>query len=244
MIITSRQNERVKKLVSLKQKKYRDLYSEYLVEGDKMVGEAIKTGQTIKEIYVSESYCGAYIEESGVTVLSDSVFSAVSDEVTPQGVVAVLKIPESPPISRLSRCLLLDRLQDPKNVGAVLRIAAACGVTDILAIDCADPYSGKAVRSSMSGLFRVNFYPMSESAALKLLNENSLAIIAADMGGQNVFEFSAPDKFCLVVGNEGRGVSENIMRSANEIVAIPMQNGVESLNVAVAAGITLYALLF
>ncbi len=244
MIITSRQNERVKRVVSLKQKKYRDQYSLYIVEGDKMIADAINAGQQITEIFVSESYSGnGFKDIDNRTAVSDSVFSAMSDEVTPQGIIAVVKIPKSPPISRLSACLLLDRLQDPKNVGAILRLAAAAGVTDIIAVDCADAYSPKAVRASMSGLYRVNIYCMSEHDALKCVKNNGLKIIVADMDGKDIFKYSPPEKFCLAVGNEGKGVSDGIMSAADETVAIPMQNGVESLNVAMAAGITLYTLL-
>lgn len=255
MVITSRQNDNVKRVCSLKNKKYRDFYGEYVVEGEKLILEALETGMRVRAIFATEgeenfalkvaSDCenkfGA--DFSGVFIASQGVFEYMSDEVTPKGVLAVLKIPENPPISRLTRCLLLDRVQDPKNVGAILRLAAAAGVNDIFTISCADVYSPKAVRSSMSGVFRVNVREVGEGEILSLLKESGVPLICADMDGENVFEYTAPERFCLCVGNEGQGVSDNIFSASDVIVRVPMKNGIESLNVGIAAGITLYALI-
>ena len=107
-----------------------------------MVSDAITYGAEIVEIFVTEKHEAAFKNQSVlVTVVSDDVFKCMSDEVTPQGVLAVVKIPKNDAIGRLSRCLLLDRVQDPGNVGTIMRLAVACGVKDILLIDSADPYS-------------------------------------------------------------------------------------------------------
>ena len=260
MLITSRQNGNVKRAASLKQKKNRDFFGEYLVEGEKLVCEAFETGQSVRAVFASQKYAqlakklvcesqnkcdlnsGGFVSPELFEV-SDGVLESVSDEVTPQGIVAVVKINKNPPIGRLTHTLLLDRLQDPGNVGAILRLAAAAGISDVFLISCADPYSPKAVRSSMSGLFRVNLHFTDERRAVEFFKQNGISLICADMSGENIFSFTPPEKFCLCVGNEGNGISEYLKCSANETVSVPMRGGVESLNVGIAAGITLYTLL-
>lgn len=259
MLITSRQNDNVKRVASLKQKKNRDIYGEYIVEGEKLVCEAFKTGQTVRAVFALQKFMplanklaneydvkGDFNEgerEVELFEVSVGVLESISDEVTPQGIIAVVKIDKNPPIGRLTHTLLLDRLQDPGNVGAILRLAAAAGISDVFLISCADPYSPKAVRSSMSGLFRVKIHFAEESSVVEFFKQNGISLICADMCGENIFSFAPPEKFCLCVGNEGNGISNFLKSAADETVSVPMQGGVESLNVGIAAGITLYTLL-
>ena len=140
MPITSRQNPFIKRVASLKQKKYRDEFGEYIVEGEKLVREAIATRQEISAVIITEGLKFSDIECENIVEVSESVFKSISDEMSPQGVLAVVKIPESRAIGRLSRCIVLDGLQDPGNVGAIIRIAAACGIDHVFAASCADPY--------------------------------------------------------------------------------------------------------
>ncbi len=253
MFISSRQNEVVKHAASLKQKKDRDLFGEYLVEGEKLVSEAFLTKQHVAAVYATQKNAPFaerllnknYSQTTAppLYVLGESAFENISDEVTPQGVAAAVKINKNPPIGRLSATLLLDRLQDPGNVGAILRLAAACGVSDVFLISCADPYSPKAVRSSMSGIFRLNVHFIEEKQAVEFFKQNGVALVCADMGGENVFEAVIPQKFCLCVGNEGNGISDYIKSEADKTIGITMQNGVESLNVGIAAGVALYTMI-
>ena len=242
MIITSKNNELIKSVRALKQKKARDEQGCYIVEGEKSVLDAYATKQEIKYLFVTEKYALNFEKYSPITV-SDLVFQSLTDEVTPQGVLAVVKIPKSAPITQLTHCLLLDRVQDPGNVGAIIRTAVACGVKHIFAIDSADFYSPKVVRSSMGGLFRISVTKITESQAISLLNEQNVPLLSADMSGENLFCFNPPKRFCLCVGNEGQGISATLTSASNHKVSIPMQNGMESLNVAVATSVTLYTLL-
>ena len=165
----------VKRVALLKTKKGREEQGLFVVEGYKMISDAISYGMEIEEIFVTIANENLFKNAPVTPILvSDSVFKCISDEVTPQGALAVLKIPKSGAISRLSRCLLLDRVQDPGNVGTIMRLATACGVKDVLLIDSADPYSPKAVRSSMSGIYRVNVIKVSEGEALSLLQKNGV----------------------------------------------------------------------
>ena len=244
-MITSKQNQNVKRVACLKQKKGREEFGQYVVEGIKMITDAQKLGIKICEVFVTEKYQSAFTESDfPVTLVSDAVFKSMSDEVTPQGALAVLEIPKSGAISSLSRCLLLDRVQDPGNVGAIVRLCAACKVKDVLMIDCADPYSPKAVRSSMSGIYHVNVIKRSWEECEKLLTDNGVNLLCADMDGQSIFDYQSQEKFCLCVGNEGQGISEKILKRADNILSIPMEGGIESLNVSVATGIALYSLLY
>ena len=243
MPITSRQNPFIKRVASLKQKKYRDEFGEYIVEGEKLVREAFATGQSVTAVIIREGLFYKDIPSDLITEVSDSVFKNISDEMTPQGILAVVKIPENAAIGSLTSCLVLDGLQDPGNVGAILRIAAACGVDHVFAVNCADPYSPKAVRSSMSGLFRTKVVKCDNKTALEALREQNVPIVVADMGGENVFECKTGLPFCLVLGNEGNGISDFFRNNADKVISIPMQNGIESLNVAVAAGVALYAMV-
>ena len=242
MPITSRQNPFIKRVASLKQKKYRDEFGEYIVEGEKLVREAFATGQSVSAVIIREGLAFEGIPSDLITEVSESVFKSISDEMTPQGVLAVVKIPESEAIGSLSRCLVLDGLQDPGNVGAILMIAAACDVDHVFAVSCADPYSPKAVRSSMSGLFRTKVVKSDSQTVLNTLRKQNIPIVVADMGGENVFDCKIGSSYCLILGNEGNGISEFFRKNSDKTIAIPMQNGIESLNVAVAAGIALYAM--
>ena len=135
---------------------------------------------------------------------------------------------------------MLDCLQDPGNLGTVIRTANAAGYGEIYLINCTDAYSPKAVRASMGGIFRVSVYSGSREEVLENLKD--IPLICADMDGENIFEFTPPKKFCLCIGNEGGGISAEVSSRAAYTVKIPMRETCESLNAAVSAGIAMYAL--
>ena len=242
-MITSKQNEKIKFVKSLSQKKYRDEHGLYLAEGVKMVKEALEKGKKVRYVILTEKAMrlidlGGYNAE--VLIVSDDVFSSISGESTPQGALAVIEKDAYTINSPKESCLFLDGVSDPANVGAIIRTAVACGITEIyMATPCADAFSPKAVRASMSGIYSVKVY---EGQAEDLLKVISLPIYVADMNGENVFSFNKKEKFCLVIGNEGHGVSPLLKQKANKILSIPMQNGIESLNAGVSAGILMYLL--
>lgn len=237
MIITSKSNPLVKSISSLSDKKFRKLNGLYMVEGVKPVRECLSSGAEITKIV-----CTAENESSfdGATVVSEEVFKSLSTEKTPQGVLAVVKIPKTTLKAPENNCLLLDNIQDPGNLGTIIRTANAAGYTEIYQINCTDAYSPKAVRASMSGIFFVNLYSGSVEEVLSAIS--GVPIICADMDGEDIFTFAAPEKFCLCIGNEGGGISEKVLSSAAYTVKIPMRATCESLNAAVSAGIAMYAL--
>ena len=204
-----------------------------------MIREARFFGKPIKRIVGTEKGI-AELGEAGeeTTVVSDDVFSYISDEVTPQGVLAVLEEEFKAAASPRGNCVLLDGIRDPGNMGTIIRTCAAAGVTDIYLIDCCDPYSPKAVRASMSGIYRVSLYVLSRESAADVLKD--IPVITADMSGKDVFSSVAPERFCLAIGSEAQGLSEEIRKLAAFSVAIPMKNGIESLNAGVSLAVILY----
>ena len=239
MVIVSKNNPLVKELSALKEKKFREKSGTFLVEGEKMVRECVQSGMKIRRIIVREGYEGETFGLDTVTLGSDA-FKCVCDEKTPQGSAAEVEIPKHVLTAPKNACIVLDGVSDPANVGAVIRTAVAADYTEIYCISCADPYSPKSVRASMSGVFFAKIMRGSREEVLSVLKGTPL--IAADMAGENVFEFSAPERFALCIGNEGNGLSEEVFSRAKHTVKIPMGAHTESLNAAVSAGILMYQL--
>lgn len=239
MVITSKSNPLVKKYASLKEKKFRKEYSLFLVEGYKMVKEVLNSPYSVEDVIVSSDYSGEKYVSDAIEV-SPQVFSYLSDERTPQGILAVVRIPENRLSAPKSSCLLLDQIQDPGNMGTIIRTANAAGYREIYLIGCTDPYSPKSVRSAMSGLFFTNLYFGERKEVLSALKEYE--ILCADMDGENIFTFQVPEKFALAIGNEGNGISKEVFSSASHTVRIPMESTAESLNAGVSAGIAMYVL--
>lgn len=236
MVILSRQNPAVKALAALKEKKGRERSGTFLVEGAKMVRECRASGMRIVQTVVREDYAGE--REEGALVLGKDAFAAVSDEKTPQGILAEVEIPEVGMLPPAGRCLLLDGVADPANVGAIIRTAVAAGYPRLYLAGCADPYSPKSVRASMSGVFFAEIVRGGREEILTALD--GFPLLIADMGGSDAFTFTPPREFCLVIGNEGSGVSEAVRARASHAVKIPMGEHTESLNAAVSAGILMY----
>ena len=239
MIILSRQNPLVKELASLKEKKGRRRTGTFLVEGHKMVREAIACGMDVVRLILREDYAGETYGLPAVRLGRDA-FAAVCDEKTPQGIAAEVAIPLRSVQPPQGRCLLLDGLQDPANVGAIIRTAVAAGYEDIYLAGCADPFSPKSVRASMSGVFFARIMQGTQEEILSAIA--GMSVIAADMGGEDVFSYVAPEMFCLAIGSEGSGLSALVRSRADVTVRIPMDARTESLNAAVSAGILMYAL--
>ncbi len=242
MILTSKNNPLIKETASLKEKKGRKELGLFLVEGRKMALECQKSDFEIERVFVAESYDNElpFAEELIVRV-SDDVFRFLSDEKTPQGILCRVRIPDTTPACPQGKCIFLDGVADPGNVGTILRTANAAGYNAVyLTEGCADPFSPKSVRASMSGIFFTKLYRGERNALLELLRGTPL--IVADMAGENVFTFNPPANFTLAIGNEANGISDEVAESATHTVKIPMRETQESLNAAISAGIIMYVL--
>ncbi len=240
-MITSKQNALVKEIRSLSDKKFRDSLNLYVVESVKTVKEVLSLNLSVKVVVATEKGLTALgFSPEKLELVSDDIFKHISAETTPQGVLAVVEKPQNLIQPPKDNCLLLDGVSDPSNVGAILRTAVASGYSEVyMTSECADAYSPKAVRASMSGAFRVKIMRGDLSELLAVIN---LPIVVADMNGENVFNAKIDGKFCLVIGNEGRGVSPELKKQADKTISIPMLGGMESLNAGVSAGILMYNL--
>ena len=214
---------RIKLVNKLKLRKYRDEMDLFIVEGDKLIEEIPKD---LIEFVVN------------VDDIGEREFKKLSELTTPQLAIAVCHKPSVNLESvndNTKLAIALDRIQDPNNVGAILRTAAAAGVKDIIILEgTADPFSPKSIRASMGAIFHLNLITMSEE---ELINAN-FKLIAAHIEGTNYREFELPKKSILILGNEGQGVSKKLLEVSTK-VNIPIQN-VESLNVNAAAAILIF----
>lgn len=246
MILTSKNNPLIKETASLKEKKYRKALGLFLVEGVKMAREALNSPCEVERVFISESFDGdksflAGLTEEKIVYVSANVMQAMTDEKTPQGVLCRVKSPETTLQAPTASCLVLDGVSDPGNMGTIIRTANGAGYNEVyLTSDCVDPYSPKSVRASMSGIFFTRIYQADRENLLGALQD--ISVIVADMDGQNVFTFTPPSRFALVIGNEANGVSETVQNRATHTVKIPMQSTQESLNAGVSAGILAYVL--
>ena len=244
-IISSR-NPRVLSWRSLKDKKGRDLQDAFLVEGAKMVYEALSSGLNVQAVLLRDGERLPSVIPSSVPLylLPAHVFQSVCDTKTPQGIAAVLS-KRVLPLSG-SRFLALDGIQDPGNMGTIIRTADAAGLDGIiLSRDCVDIFSPKVLRATMGSIFRMPFsFAQSLPASLHSLREKGVPILSSQLDGNPFFERTEVfSSFVLIVGNEGNGISEPVKAEATHRFCLPMRGGAESLNAAVAAGIMMYDLI-
>lgn len=241
MLINSRQNSKVRLCIALKQKKYRKEYKKYLVEGEKMVKEAFLYGEKVDFILVTEKYYDCFNEYPvEVCLATEEIIKSVSDEVTPQGVVAVVNQRQYEFEDIVSTSVVLDGVSDAGNLGTILRILTATGIRDVYLIDCVDNYSPKVVRSSMSGIYNVRCHNVCFE---DFVSKVKIPLVFADMDGESLFKTHIEGEFCLVLGSEAHGISQRFFGLEHKTVSVPMKNGLESLNVGVCSGIILYQLL-
>ena len=253
IMITSTANGRIRELVKLKKNaKDRAAKGVFLVEGPKMFREI--PAKLLQEVYVSESFLKSAegkMVVSGVRaeIVSDPVFQYVSDTRSPQGILAVvsqlhyrtedlLVSAEGTPL-----ILVLENLQDPGNLGTILRTAEAAGTTGILlSSTSADIYNPKVTRSTMGSIFRVPFvYTDHLHEEMRRLQERGVKLYAAHLkGSSDMYTESYAGPCAFLIGNESRGLTEETAALADQAVRIPMCGKVESLNAAVASSILLY----
>ncbi len=241
MIITSFDNDKVKYLKKLSKKKYRDLYNEFLVEGRHLVIEAYKHNM-LKEIILCDGEVTPF--DVPYTVVSYEVMKKISEVETPQKIMGLCKKLDDTTIG--SRILLLDEIQDPGNMGTIIRSAVAFDIdTIILSKNCVDLYNPKVVRSTQGMLFHIPILIYDFDELLPMLKELKIPIYATKVEyGTNVSTLKEDEKkrFALLMGNEGNGVHPEYLELSDKNLYIPMSNEVESLNVAIATSILLYEL--
>lgn len=244
-IIRSKANTSVKEAKKLHQKKYRK--SSYLIEGWHLLEEARQAGVVIEQVFVLEDYVDRLAGLDNLKVVSPEVLQDLADSQTPQGVVAQLALPKQTlPTDLTGRYLVLEDVQDPGNVGTMIRTADAAGYDGVFLSDkSADIYSMKVLRSMQGSHFHLPVYRMPIAEILTHLQENQVQVLATTLSSQSVDykEVKPAASFAIVMGNEGQGISELVAAEADQLVHISMPGQAESLNVAVAAGILLFSFI-
>ena len=275
-IISSKDNKRIKYLRSLLEKgSARKKNRQFIVEGIKLVDEALEYGK-VCEIILSESLYEeiisggliknalladngknliAYVnDDNSTTVVSDAVFKTVSETINPQGVVAVVAMPEYETLNEeflaqtynktgKIKLLILEDTADPGNLGTIMRTAEAAGVTGvIMGRGTVDIFNPKAVRSTMGSIFRLPFiYVEDVRETIRELKKYGISFYAAHLKGKQSYkDVKYSDKAGILIGNEARGLSPETAELADIYIIIPMQGKVESLNAAVAAALMMY----
>lgn len=226
-MITSKSNELIKYLRNLHEKKFRDEYSEYIIEGVKMFKEAVDEKLNIKKVIVCEEIFSEELPKGNYDIeyVSKNVFEYISDTKTPQGILAIIKKKENDHKEYSDVIFALDTLQDPGNLGTIIRTLDSAGIkTLLLSEESVDPYNLKVVRSTMGAIYRLDIFEN-----IKLIEEISnlkkkgyKVIVTAIDAKENLFEYNFPKKIIIVIGNESNGVSKEIQELADEKIKIPM----------------------
>lgn len=235
MIISSMQNAKVKELKKLMADK-----SLVFFDNPKLLEEAHKAGFQILYILKRED-CTHKTDYGGeVITLSKNVFKSFSTTLNSQGLIGVVKFNFKTIEKPKGNYLVLDCLQDPGNLGTLIRSALGANFLDIYLLDCVKASSDKVIRSSMGAIFKTRIYPCTKEEFIKQFKTWNLPLIACDMDGDNLYNFAPQCPVGIVIGNEGNGVSKEMFNLATKTISIPMQNDLESLNAGVAGSIVMF----
>lgn len=250
-MITSATNSRVKRIVALGQKaKFRREEDCFLVEGSKMFLEAPKSW--VKEVYISESFLAkcSFREELQsycYEVVSDDVFQKMSDTKTPQGILSVLQCPHYEMEQLLAKAnpflIILENLQDPGNLGTILRTGEGAGIDGVIMTkETADLFNPKVIRATMGSIYRMPYVYVDDILeCIKELKKRDIAVYAAHLDDSVCYDVPNYKKgTAFLIGNEGNGLKKETADSATQYIKIPMHGKVESLNAAIATSILMY----
>lgn len=253
-IIQSKQNQRVKDWRKLHTLKGRRQSGSYLIEGDHLIEEAHKFGQNFKALILDEGYFNKLSPEEQIGlstisknsfILSSDLFKDLCHTETPQGIMAEISLEASEKELDWQghAYLVCDQIQDPGNLGTIIRTADAAGVAGVvLTKGCVDLYNDKVIRSSQGSIWHLPIISMESADVIDLAQNTGLKIYTSALHARSIsyrqVDYTCP--YLMVVGNEGQGVSSQWLEVADEILTIPMPGQAESLNVAIATGILLF----
>ena len=251
--ITSKDNELIKHIRKLKDKKYRDESNEYVVEGVKLVEEAVKENAKIKQIIVCEDTTRTYeipthimleIAKYECISVSDKIFNIITQVTNPQGIMAIIeKNAQNAKIDYTQDIIVvLDDVQDPGNLGTILRTVDSIGLNQIIVSKgTADAFNSKVVRSTMGAIFRIKIIEVENLAqAIKEMRKHHFKLMVTSLQTKNsIYDIDFYKKI-IVIGNEANGVSKEIQDMADEKAKIPILGRTESLKASVAAGVVMY----
>ena len=248
-IIESAKNPKVKQWKKLQKKKEREATKTFLIEGFHLVEEALKIDNLVEDIIISDKetmpsdWKTDYVNLYSVP---NDVLKAISETETPQGVIAICKMQDDLEVnvSTNSKILMLDHVQDPGNVGTMIRTAEAAGIDLIVLGDgCADIYNGKVIRSTQGAMFHLPIVQGSLNEWVEKCKSKQIPVFGTALeNGVSYTEVDPPKSFALIVGNEGKGMAKELLSQTDQNLYIPIYGKSESLNVGIAAGILMYYL--
>ena len=241
-LITSRKNpllQQVKKLLS--SRKAREEAGLFVSDGVKLLQEAVRWWPGLETVILSEGVEAEVPESVRVVTVPEDVMASISPMQTPQGALFLCRLPEKTPFAPKPGMLLLDGIQDPGNLGTILRTADALQIPVALLEGCVDPYSHKVVRSSMGAVFRMDVVQTTWEQAQTACKDAGIPIGVTALTDTALDLRQAPlNKLAVVIGSEGQGVRQEILDSAGQALIIPMNPNCESLNAAIAAAIVMW----
>lgn len=258
--IESKDNSTLKKIKQLETKKYRDKYNAFLIEGVNLIEEALKNEAHINSVVINDSFLGNtfYTELMGllternipVSQIPDTLFNYIAETENPQGIMAIVEKPTYNYEDILKRqganVLVLDRIQDPGNMGTIIRSADASGMDCVISVKgSVDFYLSKVVRSAAGSMFRVPVFQMSsiEAIILMLKENNKKLITSSPYASIYHYDISLVEDIALIIGNEANGVCETFINHSDYTIKIPMLRETESLNASIAASIIMYEMV-
>lgn len=235
-MITSTNNNTIKTLIKLKQKKYRNQFGYYLIEGEHLVNEALKANQV--ECIITTKPLKSNLE---VIEVSEEVMAKLAFTKSPSNIMAKCKIDSNNELMIKKRYLILDDLQDPGNIGTLIRSALAFGIDQvILSKNCVDLYNDKLLRAMQGANFHISCIYGDLTEIIEKLQANGVVVVGSALeNGQDISLIEKTEKMAFIVGNEGNGMNQNILDKCDYIGYIPIQT-IESLNVAIAGSILMY----
>jgi TrmH family RNA methyltransferase len=246
-IIESVQNSKIKTWKKLHSKKERDNTGLFIIEGIHLIEEALKSNLVIESLIIEEHKhmpVEWHVKELPTVTVSERVMREISETETPQGFAAVCQQPGNENLLlEEGKYLFVDAVQDPGNLGAMIRTADAAGISGIiLGPGTADPYNGKVIRSTQGSLFHIPVQKMDLEEAIELCHDNHIPVFGTSLHGSTYSAIAPQANFALIVGNEGSGVNKKLLERTSQNLYIPIFGEAESLNVAIATGILLYHL--
>lgn len=236
--INSLNNDYVKYLLKLKDKKYRILENKYLIEGYHLVNEAYQAKVLKEVLYIEDN--NNYNDVSNIKV-NEAIIKKLSSTINPQNIIGVCEISKNIEI-RGNKILLLDNINDPGNLGTLIRSSLGFGIdTIVLSKDCVELYNEKVIRATQGAMFKVNIIVDDLEKIIKTLKELKIPVYGTSLQSSKYLqEFKNKDKYAIILGNEANGVKEKLLQLTDDNIKIEINNQLESLNVAVAGSIIMY----
>jgi len=240
MILTSSKNEKVKYYTKImNSKRERDKEKLFIVEGIHLVEEAIKAN-VVEEIIISDNKYD-YVGHDVRYYVTDEIMNKICNTVTPQGIIALCKQQDNLSFNSYNRLLLLDNIQDPGNLGTIIRSCDAFNFDGIIMNQhTVDVYNPKVVRATQGAIFRVPLMKKDFDSYIPYLKEMHIIIYGTALEGENLAEIRSSQNMAFIMGNEGNGISESFLKMTHKNIYIEMNGKSESLNVAIAASIIMY----